>query len=132
MKIAILITLFFFSVSPVFALDSQVIFNQVNTYRQGRKLSTLSTHPALCEMAAVRAKESVTNWSHQGFYSKANALQRKYRFAEVVENLVKDYSEPKVVPAWLASPTHKRNLDVRLRYGCVRCFNTNCAFIGSR
>lgn len=114
------------------SLNSSIIFSQVNTYRQSQGLSTLSEHDALCSLALIRAKDSVTDWSHKGFFAKAEVIQNSYGFAEVVENLVKDYSEIEVVPAWLDSPTHKRNLDVNLKYGCIRCYQLNCAFIGAR
>lgn len=114
------------------SLNSSIIFSQVNTYRQSQGLSTLSEHDALCSLALIRAKDSVSDWSHNGFFAKAKVVQDNYGFAEVVENLVKDYSEMEVVPAWLDSPTHKRNLDVNLKYGCIRCYQMNCAFIGAR
>jgi len=114
------------------SLNSSIILGQVNTYRQNKGLSILSEHDALCSLASIRAKESVTDWSHNGFFAKAKVVQNNYGFAEVVENLVKDYSEMEVVPAWLNSPTHKRNLDVNLKYGCIRCYELNCAFIGAR
>lgn len=113
-------------------MDARLVLNQVNTYRGSEGLPAVVENDPTCALASIRSFESISDWSHNNFYSQAEIIESKYFYKEVVENLSTGLTELEVVPAWINSPTHKKNLDASLTYGCVRCHDENCAFIGAK
>lgn len=107
--------------------SGDTIFNEVNKYRAVNNKSQLVLKQDLCTFALARAKESISDWSHNGF----RPMSKKYNYGFMVENLSSNYTSFQVVPAWINSPTHKQNLDANIKYGCVRCYERNCALIGA-
>jgi hypothetical protein len=110
-------------------LDGGKLFNLVNDYRNQNGFSTLLWRHSLCEYSKIRSQEIVTDWSHEGFQddSKNNEL---FKFCpECVtlgENLAEGYhSEKDILNAWIASPSHKENLDGNWQWGCAIFYSNN-------
>lgn len=79
----------------------------VSGYREKNGLSLLTESTQTCAIAAARLIEVHDDWSHNGFH-KYSGFASTYQG----ENLAKEYLTPKdVVDHWIASPTHKENLD---------------------
>jgi uncharacterized protein YkwD len=96
----------------------------VNGYRLAHDKQALMTSEYTCGMAIIRAGEIQTDWSHDGFKKHA---EDNWMFEG--ENLAKDFdNEVDMVDAWIASPSHKKNMDEEYyNFGCVRCVGMRCA-----
>ena len=96
------------------------LWTLVNDYREQEGLTKLDTNHTLCEFANTRAKEIMSDWSHDGWKE-----DKKYRklFSSSGENLAK-WSETEnvgqaILGAWINSPTHKKILRGDYEYGCI-------------
>lgn len=112
--------------------NTDTIHRLVNIERKNNNLPELEHNDLLCNSAEIRARESITNWSHDGFEREAVIL---YLIDDNIlgtgENLSRKFtSEYEMVQAWMLSPGHRENiLDVDFTDGCVRCVQDNCAHI---
>ena len=111
--------------SPI-PLPSPHIFTQeklwevVNDWRVSQGKPAYKENPWLCSIAEKRMVEIQKDWSHDG-------IQRRWNkdmggFVWMGENLGKEYlSEERMLISWLASPTHRKNLDQNFTHSCIRC-----------
>jgi uncharacterized protein YkwD len=111
--------------------DPQVLESLVNSRRIEAGLPGLEHNPTLCPFARTRAAQSINNWSHQGFEEAMEVLYfQQPKIMRTGENLVRDYkSDQERVDAWMASPSHRKNILDPFTSTCVECVNMNCAQI---
>lgn len=85
------------------------LFNLINTYRVSKGLSELLWSDDLANCASVRAKESVTTWSHtRPDGSQWYTVNKSIMFGE---NLARNFDTAQsVLTAWQNSPEHNENL----------------------
>lgn len=94
-------------------LEEQVI-KMVNEERAKEGLPELKVSPVLTELAAVRAKEIRSNYSHtrpDGNYCFDALIEAGVRIGIGGENIAAAYKTPDdVMRAWMNSPGHKANI----------------------
>lgn len=97
-------------------IDPAKVIELTNIERQSAGLGTVTYNADLSQAAAAKAADMFAHnyWAHVSptgtepwsFISNAG-----YKYQHAGENLARDFSNPKdVVSAWMASPTHKKNL----------------------
>lgn len=103
--------------SPYNALE-QSIHQQVNQYRQARKLPPLTLDPRISEQARIHSQNMASGkvpFSHQGFEQRVGAIRRVIPDRASAENVAfnKGYSNPgqQAVQGWIKSPGHRINLE---------------------
>lgn len=96
------------------------LFNQINTLRKSRGLPELISSSVVCRFASTRVQEIVGNFNHNGFQNRIKTNTFPYSgYTEIVENIAYNTQPQSVVPHWIASPGHLKNLLQNLVYGCV-------------
>lgn len=83
--------------------------------------------PDVCELASARSVEATTDWSHDGFYETALTALPNYSY--LGENLSQEGTPESIFTQWLASPSHRKNLETEFDYHCLRCTDKVCAHI---
>lgn len=77
-----------------------------------------------CNLATVRAKEIVKDFSHDQF--RVHTIDHPYN--TIGENIAHGYKTKEALyAAWHASPTHNKILNMHWRYSCLRCYKEYCA-----
>jgi uncharacterized protein YkwD len=119
------------SVYPMTSNDyAGVMLTQIATYRHENHLPPLTTHDSLCRAAYVRISQIQENFSHTGFPEAMIDVYLSSYLTSTGENLSRDYLLPtQVLPAWLASASHKANLDADYTYHCLVCDKTYCVHL---
>lgn len=115
------------TVSPTpYSLDQDRLFNIVNIWKTSQNSEPYIEDSRLCKLAETRLIEIEKNFSHRDF----DKHSRDFFNASLGENLSTGYSsEKETFDAWLASPTHKENLDKDYSHSCIRCNNNKCVQI---
>lgn len=98
----------------VLSAQETIVFNQINEYRVSKGLKKVKTIKFLCQMAQVRAAQAIKDWSHDQFFNEMPEYKGFY-----IENLARYYDYKKVVPSWIGSETHNKNLLADVTYMCV-------------
>lgn len=102
-------------------IDSVLLFNLVNEYRISTNKTPFIWSEELCVYTDVRLKETTKEWSHTNFSAEGICMD-----CLLGENLARNFdSEQETLNAWLASPTHKENIDHPYQYSCIRNNQTN-------
>ncbi len=97
-------------------IDTKKIIELTNSQRLNASAGIVKENPELTAAAVAKVNDMFSNnyWAHVSptgtepwyFVSKAG-----YKYQHAGENLARDFSNPRdVVTAWMASPTHKKNL----------------------
>lgn len=104
------------SSSPFTALE-QSTHQQINQYRQSRKLPLLTLDPRISEQARVHSQAMASGrvpFSHQGFDQRIQAISRVISYRGVAENVAynQGYGNPdrQAVQGWLKSEGHRTNI----------------------
>lgn len=106
-------------------LSEEKLLGMINLWR-GNKAYIEDKN--LCEIAEFRAWQIQKNFNHDGVYSEL--VYGMTNFMRAGENLARDFStERQTFEAWLASPTHKANLDADFTHSCIRCIEDDCVQI---
>lgn len=105
------------SSSPYNTLE-QSIHQQINQYRQSRKLPPLILDPRISEQARAHSQAMASGkvpFSHQGFEQRVGAIRRVIPDRASAENVAfnKGYSNPEqqAVQGWIKSPGHRINIE---------------------
>ncbi len=92
------------------------IHNQVNQYRQSQNLPPLTFDPTISAQARAhsQAMANISRLSHDGFQTRATALQQTIPYRAVAENVAYNmgHSRPDTtaVNGWVKSPGHQKNM----------------------
>lgn len=118
------------------SLDNpQAILFYINQYRISLKQPELRWAENLCSLASKRIIEIQTDFSHQKFSSiQPNILFPTYcpYCTRINENLAKDFfDEQTLVNAWIASPSHQKNLILPSTSVCINVQNGYAVLISS-
>lgn len=102
------------------------LWDLINEFQINHSDRSYIQTPKVCAFAEKRIVETRTEWSHAGFY---NHLQ-EFTYTKLGENIIKGYaSEKATLQAWLASPSHRKNLTDAYRFSCLRCEGNRCVQI---
>ncbi len=97
-------------------IDAQKVIELTNARRQSAKVGTVKENAQLDAAAEAKVNDMFSNnyWAHispKGTEPWYFVSRSGYKYLHAGENLARDFSNPKdVVSAWMASPTHKKNL----------------------
>lgn len=97
-------------------IDPDKVIELTNQEREKAGLPGLQTNSELNQAALAKAADMFENnyWAHispTGTEPWSFITQSGYQYQHAGENLARDFSNPQdVVKAWMASPTHKKNL----------------------
>lgn len=107
--------------------SSDVLFNLVNNWRIANNKEAYIRDPDLCTYANKRLLHVQAEFSHNLFDTTVAPLIDNKKFKMIGENLSKDESnEGLILSSWLASPTHRSNLDDAFTHSCLACKNSYC------
>ena len=97
----------------------------VNNWRYENGLQPFTKNETLCNIAASRSAQITTDFSHDGFLPRVDALLVTASFGE---NLIHGYNSAQAVfTAWLNSPEHRKNLaNPVYTQMCIVCQQTYC------
>lgn len=103
--------------SSLAALE-QAIYQQINQYRQSRKLAPLQLDLRISEYARIHSERMASEtilFSHAGFEERIQAIGNRIPYQQAAENIAvnKGNADPvKVaVQGWLKSPSHRKNIE---------------------
>lgn len=109
------------------------IMNEINKYRASQGLSEVKTSTETCDFAAIRAKEIVTNFNHDGFQQRIDAKTIPYKsWTKITENIAMTSDYTQVVTMWKNSPGHAANMRADTPYVCVRNDGSYYAYEGMK
>ena len=109
------------------------MLNAINAYRKQNALSAVQPDKYTCGFATVRAKEIVTNFSHDGFSQRLNLKTLPYPgYSLITENIAMTSNYQQVVNMWIASPGHALNMKKDTPYVCVAYSGNYYAYEGWR
>lgn len=97
-------------------IDPTKVIEMTNTQRLSAGLEVVKPNSELTLAAAAKAADMFAHnyWAHvspQGTEPWTFITDSGYKYQHAGENLARDFSNPKdIVSAWMASPTHKKNL----------------------
>lgn len=102
--LVLVLSLLSFLFIGVLGVDASM-YDLVNIQRINNKLLPLKVDKQLEKNATKRACE-IKEWSHKGAWS----YFVKVRYTLIGENLSKDFNDLQAMEAFMASPTHKKNI----------------------
>jgi uncharacterized protein YkwD len=94
----------------------QSVHNQVNQYRQSKKLPPLVFDQTIAAQARTHtvAMANSGRVNHDGFDNRAAVIDRTISYSSVAENVAsnKGYTNPdqQALKSWIKSPVHQRNM----------------------
>lgn len=97
-------------------IDTAQVIEITNSQRLNAGLGALKLSPALSQAASAKAADMFAHnyWAHvspQGVEPWSFITDFGYLYQHAGENLARDFGNSKdIVAAWMASPTHKKNL----------------------
>ncbi|KJH70134.1 CAP domain-containing protein [Aliterella atlantica] len=96
----------------------QSIHQQINQYRQSRKLPPLQLDARISQQAKIHSQAMANGkvpFSHQGFDTRISAIRRQIRYRAAAENVAynQGYSNPakQAVEGWIKSQGHRVNIE---------------------
>lgn len=101
-------------ITPQAKLIEIEIMELINVYRINEGLNTLHNHNTVKAVASTHTDYMIQadNVSHDNFFLRKQSLQANASANIVTENVAYGFSSAEsVVNAWLASPSHKENID---------------------
>lgn len=107
--------------TPTIAQSSaNFLLQQVNAYRMSLGLPQVSSNTQTCSFAAIRAREIVSNFNHDGFTSRISNHSLPYPgYQQVTENIALNSNSADVVPKWINSPGHAANMRADTPFVCI-------------
>ncbi len=109
------------------------ILDEINSYRQTKGLSRVSSNTETCSFAKVRAEEISNSFTHDGFNKRVTDKNLPYpSYQEVTENIAYNTDYTDVVKRWIASPGHEENMRKDTPFICVARSGDYYAFEGWR
>jgi len=107
------------------SLDSDVLFNLVNQYRQKVGLAAFEKEEKLCSLASERSAEIyneifVTKNMHSGLHAKNLPYS-------ITENIIYANTEETALNWWLNSYVHKQSIENNYKYSCIGCSGNSCS-----
>ncbi len=94
------------------------IHQQINQYRQARKLPPLTLDARISEQAKIHSQNMASGkvpFSHQGFDERVSAIRRQLSYRAAAENVAfnQGYSNPskQAVDGWIKSNGHRVNIE---------------------
>ena len=111
--------------------NSELVWKEFQAYREKFNLIKLEKTPQLCSLATTRAQKSIDNWSHDGFEDVYQEIGKPLGYRYLGENLSSKHINPReLIGAWATSPKHREIMDnPHIKYGCISCYNSNCALL---
>jgi len=114
--------------------SQQMLWSHIQNYKSESGLQPYIEDQKLCEYTEQRLSEMQGNYNHQGFELSSSNFMNTSGFNRAGENLASflylSNQEPKEeteLHRWLASPTHRENLDNPLyTHSCLRCNQLYC------
>lgn len=114
--------------------SQEVLWSHIQNYKSKQGLQPYIEDQKLCEYADTRLEQVKSDYEHTGYENTALAFHELTGFMYSGENLASfiymSNQEPKEeneLSRWLASPTHRKNLDNALyTHSCLRCNQTYC------
>lgn len=108
-------------------LSEHKVWLLVQDWRGSVGKSPYIEDPLLCTYAERRLTELNGDFSHDKFYLTSDEIYENSDFSSVGENLARlYYREQDVLDGWLASPSHRENLDMAYTHSCIRCGRVSC------
>lgn len=105
------------AVPPPSALE-QSIHQQINQYRQSRKLPPLKLDARISQQAKIHSQAMASGkvpFSHQGFETRVAAIRRQINYRAAAENVAynQGYANPakQAVEGWIKSQGHRVNIE---------------------
>ncbi|MGI5827666.1 MAG: CAP domain-containing protein [Patescibacteria group bacterium] len=107
------------------------LINAVNEYCRSQGLSEISRDSYTCEFAKVRAQEISATFNHNGFSQRIDASTLPYpNYVIVTENIARHSDYRQVVPMWIASSGHARNMREDTPFVCIEKYGEYYAYEG--
>jgi len=107
------------------------IMKAINDYRLSQGLSEVSTDHYTCGFAKVRAEEISKSFNHDGFSERVDNNSLPYpSYATITENIAMTPDYTRVVPMWIASSGHARNMREDTPFVCVESYGNYYAYEG--
>lgn len=101
-------------------MQQQFMMDAINEYRKQNGLYAVKPDKYTCSFAAIRAKEIVDNFNHDGFTNRVNSKSLPYpSYHSVTENIAMTSDYKQVVTMWINSPGHAENMRKDTPYVCV-------------
>lgn len=111
---------------PSSSLNSDILFDIINSYRMSIGLPAFQKDPVICEIAKQRGPqldyEVETGMIHAGF----RALELPYW---ATENVKYGGNEQDMFHWWMNSSIHRQALTGDYKYSCGECFGKSCTQI---
>ncbi len=99
---------------------NSTVMAAINSYRKSKGLSPANADTKACAFARTRAAEIAGNFSHDGFTLRIQNKTLPYpSYTTVTENIAQTNDPNNVVPLWINSPGHEKNLTADTPYVCV-------------
>lgn len=96
------------------------IMTAINQYRKEKGLPAVTMNAATCAFARTRATEITKTFSHSGFDARIAAGTLPYtHYSLVTENIAQTSDFRRVVPMWINSPGHAKNMREDTPFVCV-------------
>jgi uncharacterized protein YkwD len=96
----------------------QAIFQQVNQYRQSRKLPPLKLNSYVSQYARIHSEQMASgavDFSHDGFDERVKTIGETISYQQAAENIAvnKGYQDPTkvAVDGWIKSSGHRKNME---------------------
>lgn len=112
---------------------TDIILQEVNSYRSSLGLSRVSPNTETCEFAKIRAQEisSLNTFNHEGFTKRVNEKTLPYPgYSEISENIAYNTDHTDVVNRWIDSPGHAENMRKNTQYVCIGKYGDYYTFEG--
>lgn len=110
-------------------LDENLLFNLVNTYRNGLGKPSFQKHPQVCQVADQRRPQLEAEiYQNKGIHAGFRAMNLAYR---MTENMIYQQNETAALSWWLNSPIHRRAIESDHQYACTACSGKVCVMIFS-
>lgn len=104
-------------------LNQDKLFELAQDYRLKNGLKSYVKSNSLCEIALLRVHEIEDEFSHRAFQSRLPKMFSETGFKALGENLAMDLNtEDEVMQKWIASPSHKENLDKPFTHSCTKTY----------
>lgn len=110
--------------SPPPSLNSDLIFDRINSYREKFGLAHFEKDDTICSIATERSKEIVgelrSGSLHSGLYNRSLPYW-------ITENAIFARSEEFAISWWMNSPVHHSQIMGNFIHSCIKCDGNACS-----